>query len=89
MPKGRANPALVIWVASEWRRHSAIVALEDAGHVVLDIAEVSRFGAHWDNTLMTPDLILHPAAHGWNDEMWDYLKAALSAAHKRRKERKA
>jgi len=34
-----------------------------------------------------PDLILHPAAHWWSDDMWDYIPAALVAARKRRKAR--
>ena len=70
---------LNIYVAPEWYRHTAVLDLMRAGHQVHNMAK-----AH---NVASADLILHPAAHGWNDEMWPYLPAALVAA-RRRKEKK-
>lgn len=74
---GRATPSLTIWVASQWLDHPAIAALRAQGHTVRD------FGGTVPG--MEPDLLLHPAAHWWSDDMWPYLPAALTAARKRRK----
>lgn len=84
MAKGRANPALTIWVYQLWESHPEIAKLRDAGHDVV----VMWFDA---NLMVTnPDLILHPAAHGWHESMFEspYLKTALTAGRKRHRERK-
>jgi hypothetical protein len=65
--------------------------LHDAGHRISVIDREGGFlGISPGSSLNTrpPDLILHPAAHQWNDQMWDYLDIALRAARKRRKEQK-
>lgn len=76
---GKANPALVVGVPAEWSELPEVQALKDQGHHV-NIVPLERY-----------DLVLHPAAHGWTAEMFQgpYLKVALTAARKRRKEGKA
>lgn len=76
MPKGRTNQPLVIWVHGQWAGHPEVEALGAAGHTVKVMP------------LNDADLILHPAAHQWNDTMFDYLPAALTAARKRKREGK-
>lgn len=68
MAKGRTNRPLVIFVAPEWTEHPEIVKLREAGHTIES------------HSLAHPDLILHPAAHKWDEHMWDYLPAALRMA---------
>jgi virulence-associated protein VagC len=72
MAKGRTNQPLVIQVAEEYKDAPLIESLRQQGHRV----ETFKSDA---------DLILAPQAHQWNDMMWDYLPAALTAARKRRK----
>ena len=79
MAKGKTNQPLRIVVADEWFHHPKISALAAAGHEVMSWSE--RAGSD------RPDLILHPAAHGWNDMQWDYLPAAVAAARRRKKAR--
>jgi hypothetical protein len=81
MPAGRTNQPLNIWVAEQWAQHDAVTALAKAGHYIVPVRPGMGYYAE-------PDLILHPAAHGWNDMMWDYLPAALTAARRRKKEGK-
>ena len=78
----RAVPALEIVVGRGWLTHPEIVALRELGHHVTSYGGV--------DAPAEPDLILHPAAHGWDDELFGgpYLKTALSAARKRHRERK-
>ena len=80
---GRANPALCIVVADAWRSRPEVIVLRDAGHAVIAFSDFSTGSRE-------PDLILHPAAHAWSDEMFEtpYLKTALAAARRRRKEAK-
>ena len=77
MAKGRANPVLVIEVAAQYADSPPVESLRQLGHRIvvrgLDPAV---------------DLILHPAAHQWNDMQWDFLPAALVAARKRKREAK-
>lgn len=80
MAKGRTTQPLVIAVYPPWATHAAIEELRVAGHSIISTDQP------WIGS--SPDLILHPAAHGWNDFMWEYLPAALTAARRRRKERK-
>lgn len=78
MAKGRTNQPLVIWVAQEYMVSPPVESLRQQGHTIVECPTDPR-----------PDLILHPAAHQWNDMMWDFLPAALTAARKRKKEGKA
>jgi hypothetical protein len=94
MAKGKTNQPLRFWVASTWRQHPAILALEAQGHIVHEVAGLIAA----DGSVHEPDLILHPAAHGWSEPMFQtekkkdgteyapYLEVALSAARKRKKE---
>lgn len=88
MPKGRTNSPLVVWVAPEFRDLDAVNRLVQQGHRVVDMQHVYEYGLAGSEG-GEPDLILHPAAHNWNDKMWDYLPAALTAARKRKKEAKS
>ena len=87
MAKGRANPRLVILVADVWMERPEVKELVEAGHDVLSLDLLLIDGWREPPAI---DLILHPAAHAWGDAMWDtpYLKAALTAARKRNRERK-
>lgn len=78
MAKGKANPKLRIVVPSAWLDRPEVQELVQAGHDVTPM----DFSAH--------DLILAPQAHAWGEAMWEtpYLKAALTAARKRSRERK-
>lgn len=73
MAKGRTNQPLTIWVAPEFMGTPPVQSLIAQGHKVVEM------------DLATVDLILHPAAHQWNEFMWDYLPAALAAARKRKR----
>ena len=91
---GRPNPVLTIWVAPAWLNHPAIIALRTQGHHVYWM-DHDADGVTWST--VPPDLILHPAAHWWSEDMFTeetrkdgstyqpYLDAALVAARKRRK----
>lgn len=90
---GKPNPVLNVWIAPEWRDHPAVVALRAQGHAV---REMSFTGIG----VGTPDLILHPAAHGWSEVMFveeerkngtthrPYVDAALTMARARRRKAK-
>jgi hypothetical protein len=78
VPKGKTNQPIEVVVADEWAAHPEIVELRERGHRVYGWSEYR--GAY-------PDLILHPAAHGWNDMMWEYLPAAVTAARARKRRR--
>jgi len=93
LAKGKANPCLSIWVYHPWIGRPEIAELHDAGHRISAIGSEGGLlgisgGAEPNKD--EPDLILHPAAHAWGDAMWEtpYLKAALTAARKRHRERK-
>jgi hypothetical protein len=89
MARGKTNQPLDIWVDPQWGAHPAVEALRVQGHI---IREVPFMGSP-----STPDLILHPAAHYWDDFMMveetrkngtkyqPYLDAAIAAARKRKK----
>lgn len=88
MAKGKTNQPLLIGVPKKWMAHPAIVQLRDAGHTIVDAGDTP-----WD-------LILHPAAHWWGEEMFveetrtngekytPYLDAAITAGRKRKREAK-
>jgi hypothetical protein len=75
--KGKTNSPLVVWVATEFLNSPSVESLRQQGHTVRE------FGGTVPG--MEPDLLLHPAAHWWSEDMWPYLPAALAAARKRRK----
>lgn len=77
MAKGLTTAPLVVWVAAEWYNHPATLKLMSEGHRVTKIPE------HPGPTI---DLILHPAAHYWTNDFWDYLPAAVTAARRRQRE---
>ncbi len=79
MPRGRTNQPLVVYVAPEYEMSPPVESLRQQGHTIVVFAS---------STLVRPDLILHPAAHQWNDMMWDFLPAAIIAARKRKREAK-
>lgn len=85
MAKGRTNQPLVIWVAEAYKASPPVESLRQQGHVIR-VMEIPPGGTA---ASLEPDLILHPSAHQWNDMMWDFLPAALTAARKRKKEGKA
>lgn len=82
MAKGKTNQPLVIWVAPEYLTSPPVESLRQQGHRIVECLPPHP------ETDPRPDLILHPAAHQWNDMMWDFLPAALTAARKRKKEAK-
>lgn len=76
MPKGRTSSALTIAVPPGCAQHPKVLELVAKGHTV-EAVDLSRY-----------DLVLFPQAHYWDDGMWDYLAAAMTAARKRKKEGK-
>jgi len=87
MAKGVTNQPLVVWVAEQWYSHPEILKLMAAGHDVIRMDEAPTY-TPFRGARIEPDLILHPAAHSWTDDMFDYLPAALTAARARRRKNK-
>ncbi len=85
MAKGRTNQPLLIWVAPQYRESPPVQALQAQGHRVLSMIP----GVLAEAEGLEPDLILHPAAHQWNDMMWDFLPAAIAAARKRKRDQRS
>jgi hypothetical protein len=79
--KGKTNQPLVIVVADAFFNHPEVESLANQGHKVY---RWSGVGAD----VPEPDLILHPAAHFYNETMADYLPAAITAARKRKREKR-
>ena len=86
MAKGRTSLPLRILVAPEFAASEGVRGLQAQGHHVVVLGP--GFGIEPGETTQF-DLILHPAAHWWSEDMWPYLPAALTAARKRRKARTA
>lgn len=83
MARGKTNQPLVIWVYGPWVSRAEIGTLRNQGHFVVDMT-----GLSWrDADVPEPDLILHPVAHRWDDELWDYLDIAIKAARARRRKK--
>ena len=70
---GKTSQPLTILVAQEWLTHECIQKLADQGHTI-QVAPVA-------------DLILSPAAHWWDEKMFDakFLAVALRRARLRKK----
>lgn len=81
MPKTKTNAPLHILVYPDYRHHEAVLALVALGHTV-ESSMSDDPGRHWHEY----DLILHPAAWRWSDEMWGYLDTAIKEARRARKE---
>lgn len=71
---GKTNHPLTVMVPEAWMQHEKVVALATKGHRIISLEAYS-----WEEE-GDPDLILHPKAWKWSDEMWSYLEAALKAA---------
>lgn len=69
---GKTSQPLEIHVAARWATQPEINALREQGHTVVTMPD------------LTVDLILHPAAHMWSDEMWPILDIAKKAARGRK-----
>ena len=78
MAKGLANPALTIAVAEEFYDNPEILELMAQGHHVVKLLKIAY----------ECDLLLGRNCHYYDETMADYLPVALTAARKRRKERK-
>ena len=72
---GKTSQKLTIWVARDWAEHEKINELRAKGHAVEILMNLPE-----DD----PDLILHPAAHQWTNEMWIYMEQALKTARRRK-----
>lgn len=79
---GKTNSPLTIWVDPQWMEHPKVKELSEKGHQIEDLLFHEPDAPH--NDADRPDLILSPAAHAWDDTMWDYLEIALKAARKRK-----
>lgn len=80
---GKTPIPLVIWVAQEWAQHPMVEALRAKGHRIL-VPGMKGFEPD-----EPPDLILHPAAHWWDEMMFtrpQYLEIALKAARERKRD---
>lgn len=67
-----AKESLTIWVPGSWANRPEVKALEDAGHTVLSYA--------FDEAHDDPDLILHPNAWRWSDDLFPHLEVTIKAA---------
>lgn len=68
MARLKTNQPLVIWCWYPWITHPEIVALADAGHCLVGIqSDGAGLTPITGTNGATPDLILHPAAHVWNE----------------------
>lgn len=90
MTKGKTNDPLVVWVYHPWISHPKIGALHNAGHRIVAVSPEDGSlcwisPAPVDENPKPPDLILHPSAHQWNEELWDYLDVAIKAARARKR----
>ena len=82
---GTTHQPLIIWVHSKWKDRPEVKALTEKGHDVREALFHDPDAPHVEAD--DPDLILHPAAHWWDDAMFDkpaYLEAAMKAARKRK-----
>jgi hypothetical protein len=61
----KLSAPLTIWVFKPWLGRPEVLELLAKGHNVVPMEG-------------EPDLILHPAAHRWNDLMWDFWPAVKS-----------
>lgn len=88
--KGKTNQPLVLWIWHPWISHPKVAALHDAGNTIVAIARDGAVLPIAPATILAPgpDLILHPAAHRWHDELWDYLDVALKSARARKRREK-
>jgi hypothetical protein len=101
--KGKTSAPLRIWVWHSWIDRSEVGALHDQGHLLSAIGSgggLFPISPGADPTTQPPDLILHPAAHQWNEFMFQeeqrkdgtkyypYLDAAITAGRKRKRETK-
>jgi hypothetical protein len=73
---GKTNQPLTIVVWSGWVDRPEIQDLAAKGHSIIP-----------DDT--TPDLLIHPTAHRWDDAYWKMLPQALTQARRRKKAAKA
>jgi len=84
---GRTPTPLVVWTTAEWAKRPEMVELAEKGHAIVEIEQIQRWMLDSLEPVPEPDLILHPAAHGWTEQMWEtrLLDVALSAARRRKK----
>lgn len=81
MAKGVTNQPLYIVLADELYDHPEALKWMEAGHRVVKWSRMAPTPA--------PDIILHPAAHAWNNDMWDYGDAVLTKARANKRRKKA
>lgn len=86
MAKGRTSSPVRVKVAAQWMSHPAVIELHKQGHSVSPMTDDDA-----------TDLILHPAAHGWHEAMFEqftrkngepyrpFVEAAVKAGRQRRK----
>lgn len=72
---GKTNSPLTIWVSRRWADHPKMTALAKMGHVIVPMD--TEFP-----DVPEPDLILHPQAWRWGDQMWEYLDRAVKESRK-------
>jgi len=94
MPKGRTNSPLTIWVFDDWYENPAMRERAAQGHNVYRMSDVTRGDVY---NAAAPDLIIHPAAQNWTEEMFleeekkdgtkyrPYLDTAFTAARAMKK----
>lgn len=67
-----AKESLTIWIPGAWANRPEVKALEEAGHTVLSYA--------FDDAHADPDLILHPNAWRWSDDLFPHLDVTIKEA---------
>lgn len=79
MGKSPEAKRLLFWVTPDWEDRPEMIELRDKGHMVL-VMGMDDLRHH------QPDVILSPAAHYWDDTMWEgnLLDVAIKAARQRK-----
>ena len=76
---GKTSQPLKIGCFDDWLLHPEMVALRAMGHEVRNLDSINQFDV---------DLILHPSAHYWCEELFSkpsYLEAALKRARAKKR----
>ncbi len=66
-----AKESLTIWVAAAWADRPEVKALVEAGHIIEPLDEQASY-----------DLILHPNAWRWSDDLFPHLEVTIKEARK-------
>ncbi len=75
-----AKESLTIWVHTPWLDRPEVKKLQEDGHTVEDILFHEPDAPHGDAD--PPDLILHPNAWRWTDDLFPHLEVTIKEARR-------